>query len=77
MLIIVADIILYAADIMVTPYIMIFFYLIIVFFQHLNDLTLAIIYILVAISLISFLYLKPNYTINQATQTLKKILSQT
>ncbi len=71
-LIIVADIILYAVDIMVTPYITIFFCLLIVFFKHLNDRTLAVSYILVTISLISFLYLKPNYTINQATQTLKK-----
>ncbi|MDO5018160.1 MAG: hypothetical protein Q4E02_02555 [Lagierella massiliensis] len=71
LLIIVADIILYAVDIMVTPYIMILFYLLIVFFNH-NDRNLVLGYILVLVSLISFLYLKPNYTINQATQALKK-----
>lgn len=33
---------------------------------------MAVTYIIVIISLISFLYLKPNYTINQATQKLKE-----
>lgn len=71
-LIILADIILYALDVMVTPYITIFVYLLIVFLKYRNDRTLAVSYIIVIISLISFLYLKPNYTINQATQKLKE-----
>lgn len=71
-LIILADIILYAVDVMVTPYIMIFIYLLIVLLKYRNERTLAVSYIFVIISLISFLYLKPNYTINQATQALKK-----
>lgn len=71
-LIILADIILYAVDVMVTPYTTIFIYLLIVFFKYRNERTLAVTYIIVIISLISFLYLKPNYTINQATQKLKE-----
>lgn len=71
-LIILADIILYAVDVMVTPYITIFVYLLIVFLKYRNERTLAVSYIFVIISLISFLYLKPNYSINQATQALKK-----
>lgn len=71
-LIILADIILYAVDVMVTPYTTIFIYLLIVFFKYRNKRTLAVTYIIVIISLISFLYLKPNYTINQATQKLKE-----
>ncbi len=72
LLIIVADIVLYAVDIMVTPYIMIFFYLLIVFLKNHNNRTLIVSYILVTISLISFLCLRSNYTTNQAIQTLKK-----
>ncbi|WP_296256574.1 hypothetical protein [uncultured Ezakiella sp.] len=34
--------------------------------------TLALTYIIVTISVISFLYLKPNYTVNQARQTLEE-----
>lgn len=72
LLIIVADIILYAQDIMLTPYIIIFLTLIISIFKNHNNRILKVNYVIATISLISFLYLKPNYTISQATQTLKK-----
>lgn len=72
LLIIVADIILYAQDIMLTPYIIIFLTLIISIFKNHNNRILKVNYFIAAISLISFIYLKPNYTISQATQTLKK-----
>ncbi|MDO5041473.1 MAG: hypothetical protein Q4D95_05225 [Peptoniphilus sp.] len=72
LLIIIADIILYAVDVMVTPYIIIFLSLLIAFLKHRKAKTLEVSYILAAISLISFIYLKPNYTINQAKQSLKE-----
>lgn len=78
LLIILADIILYAVDVMVAPYITIFFYLLIIFLKNHSDpslyknRTLALSYILFIISVISFLYLKPSYTVNQAKQTLEK-----
>ena len=78
LLIILADIILYAVDIMVAPYITIFFYLLIIFLKNHREptlgknQTLALTYIIVTISVISFLYLKPNYTVNQARQTLEE-----
>lgn len=72
LLIIVADIILYAQDIMLTLYIIIFLTLIISIFKNHNNRILKVNYVIATISLISFLYLKPNYTISQATQTLKK-----
>lgn len=72
LLIIVSDVILYAQDIMLTPYIIIFLTLIISNFKNNNDQILKVNCVIATISLISFLYLKPNYTISQATQTLKK-----
>lgn len=78
LLIILADIILYAVDVMVAPYITIFFCLLIIFLKNHRDpslyknRTLALSYILFIISVISFLYLKPSYTVNQAKQTLEK-----
>lgn len=72
LLIIISDIIFYRADVMLMPYVAIFCSLIIAFLKNNNRKTLIISYIFVAISLIIFLYLKPNYTINQAKQKLKQ-----
>lgn len=68
LLIIISDIIFYRADVMLTPYVAISCSLIIAFLKNNNRRTLIISYIFVTISLIIFLYLKPNYTINQAKQ---------
>lgn len=72
LLIIISDIIFYRADVMLTPYVAISCSLIIAFLKNNNRRTLIISYIFVTISLIIFLYLKPNYTINQAKQKLKQ-----
>ena len=72
LLIIISDIIFYRVDVMLMPYVTIFYSLIIAFLKNNNRRTLIISYIFVAISLITFLYLKPNYTINQAKQKLKQ-----
>ena len=72
LLIIISDIIFYRVDVMLMPYVTIFYSLIIAFLKNNNRRTLIISYIFVAISLIIFLYLKPNYTINQAKQKLKQ-----
>lgn len=72
LLIIISDIVFYRADVMLMPYVTIFCSLIIAFLKNNNRRTLIISYIFVAISLIIFLYLKPNYTINQAKQKLKQ-----
>lgn len=71
-LIIISDIIFYRVDVMLMPYVAIFCSLIIAFLKNNNRRTLIISYIFVAIRLIIFLYLKPNYTINQAKQKLKE-----
>lgn len=72
LLIIISDIIFYRVDVMLMPYVTIFYSLIIAFLKNNNRRTLIISYIFVAFSLIIFLYLKPNYTINQAKQKLKQ-----
>lgn len=72
LLIIISDIVFYRADVMLMPYVTIFCSLIIAFLKNNNRRTLIIIYVFVAISLIIFLYLKPNYTVNQAKQKLKQ-----
>lgn len=72
LLIIISDIVFYRADVMLMPYVTIFYSLIIAFLKNNNRRTLIISYIFVAISLIIFLYLKPNYTINQAKQKIKQ-----
>ena len=72
LLIIISDIIFYRADVMLMPYVAILCSLIIAFLKNNNRRTLIISYIFVAISLIIFIYLKPNYTINQAKQKLKQ-----
>lgn len=71
LLTIISDIIFYRADVMLTPYVSIFCSLIIAFLKNNNRRTLIISYIFVAISLIIFIYLKPDYTINQAKQKLE------
>lgn len=72
LLIIISDIIFYRVDVMLTPYVAIFCSLITAILKNNNRRTLIISYIFVVISLIIFLYLKPNYTINQARQILKQ-----
>lgn len=72
LLIIISDIIFYRVDVMLMPYVTIFCSLTMAFLKNNNRRTLIISYIFVAISLIIFLYLKPNYTINQAKQKLKQ-----
>lgn len=72
LLTIISDIIFYRVDVMLTPYVAIFCSLITAILKNNNRRTLIISYIFVVISLIIFLYLKPNYTINQARQILKQ-----
>lgn len=77
LLIIIADIFLYAGDVLVQPYITIFVILLITSFKSKTKRVLVINLIFVIVSLISFLYLKPKYTVNEGKEILEENIEET